>query len=65
MKDILTRIFNRVEGKEKIVCKLKKDLISLSKTVVSYSTSIKELEIKMEQIFAQLNAKPRVSPTSE
>lgn len=45
--DMLSRIFNKVEGFEKVLKDLKNEFSILTQTITSYSLSIKQLEIQM------------------
>ncbi|XP_016557672.2 uncharacterized protein LOC107857260 [Capsicum annuum] len=47
-----------MEGTDKIIHEIKGDFSQLSKTIVSHSTSIKQLETQIGKISTQINARP-------
>lgn len=57
--DMLTRILNKVEALYKVLKEMKLDSSSFSQTVISHSTSIKQLETQLGTILAHLNHWPR------
>lgn len=58
-KDALARILMHVEGMENMVCELKGKFFQINQTVVSHSSSIKQLEIQIGQISTQLNTRQK------
>ncbi|WMV19922.1 hypothetical protein MTR67_013307 [Solanum verrucosum] len=58
-EDMLVRIYNKVEGSDKVLKDLKNDFSTLSHTVTSHSVSIKQLETQMCQIVIHLNPRQK------
>ncbi|WMV47327.1 hypothetical protein MTR67_040712 [Solanum verrucosum] len=54
-KEMLTRIFNKVEQFDKVLKDLKNDFYTLTQMVASHSMSIEKLETQMFQISTHLN----------
>ncbi|WMV50030.1 hypothetical protein MTR67_043415 [Solanum verrucosum] len=58
-EEILTRIFTKVEGPDKVFKDLKNDFSTMNQTVTSHSLSIKHLETPMHQISLYLNPRQK------
>ncbi|WMV33439.1 hypothetical protein MTR67_026824 [Solanum verrucosum] len=65
MEDMLVRIYNKVEGVDKVLEDLKNNFSTLNQTVISYLVSIKQLETQLGQISTHLNPRQKRTLTSD